>query len=135
VSLGAAGHVEALAVQPRVHLVGGRPAAAGTGADIQKTVVVGPAAQRARAVAGGKRRRLVEEEQLGEPVRLQQAPALPATELELAGDPAPAVVVAADAAGGVMQAAAVSVHETAARMGDQLAERRDPVLEWHCDAP
>jgi hypothetical protein len=97
-------------------------------------VVVGPAAQRARAVAGRKRRRLVEKEQLGEPARLQQALPLPATELESAGDPAAAVVVAADAAGGVVQAAAVSVDETVARMGDQLAEWCDPVLEWHCDA-
>jgi hypothetical protein len=43
--------------------------------------------------------------------------------------------VAADATAGVVQAAAISIDETTARMGDQLAERRDPVLECHCDAP
>jgi hypothetical protein len=55
--------------------------------------------------------------------------------LEPAGNPASAVVVAADAAGGVVQAAAIAVDEAAARVGDQLAERRDAVLEWHRDAP
>ena len=133
--LGACRQVEALGVQPRVHLVGGRPAAAGTRADVQEAVVVGSPAEGAGAVAGGKRGRLVEKEQLGEPARPQQAPALPAAEFKLARDPAPAVVVAADSAGGVMQAAAISIDETPARVGDQLAEWRDPVLERHCDAP
>jgi hypothetical protein len=134
-SLGASGGIKALGVQQCVDLVGRRPAAAGTGADVEEAVVVGPAAQRAGAVAGGERRPLVEDEELGEPARLQEALPFPPAELEPAGDPAQAIVVAADAAAGVVQAAAISVDEPAARVGDQLAEWRDAVLEWHCDAP
>ena len=100
-----------------------------------EAVVVLPAAQRARAVPGGERRRLVEEEELGEPARLHHRPALPAPELEPAGDPALHLEVAANASVRVVQAAAVAVDQAAGRGGDQLAARRDPVLERHRAQP
>ena len=96
-----------------------------------EAVVVLAPAQRARAVPGGHRGRLVEEEQLGEAARLQQRRALPAAEAQPAGDPAPAGVAAADLPGGVVQAAAVAVDQAARGVGDQLAERRDPVAPRH----
>ena len=55
---------------------------------VEADVVLAPAL-RARPVAGGERGRLVEEEQLGELPRLHQRRAVPAAELEPAGDPAP----------------------------------------------
>ena len=82
-------------------------------------------------MAGGERRRLVEEEQLREPARLQQPRPLPAPELEPAGDPALDREAAADPAGLVVQAAAVAVDEAAGRVRDQLPERRDAVLQRH----
>ena len=46
-----------------------------------------------------------------------------------------AVVVAADVPGGVVQAAAVAVHEPAGRVGDQVTQRRDAVLQRHRRSP
>jgi hypothetical protein len=34
-----------------------------------------------------------------------------------------------------VEAAAVAVDEAASRIGDELAQRRDPVLAWHAPAP
>src|SRR5262245_34379740 len=99
--------------------------------DLEEPVVVVAAAERAGAVPGGERGRLVEEEQLGEAAGPEQRAAPPALELEPAGDPALAVVPPADAARLVVQASAIPVDEAARRVGDQLAERRDPVLERH----
>jgi hypothetical protein len=82
-------------------------------------------------MAGGERRRLVEEEQLGEPSRLQQRTAPPTAEAEPAGDPAPPGVMSADPSRLVVQAAAVAVDEAAIGHGDQLAEGRDAVLQGH----
>ena len=95
---------------------------------LQEPVVVGPAAQRARPVAGGQRRRLVEEEQLSELARLQHRTPLPAPELQPAGDPAQHAVGAADPSLRVVHAAAVAVHEAAVGDRDQLAQRGDPVF-------
>ena len=109
------------AASARVELAPDRP---------QAVVVLAPA-ERARPVAGRHRRRLVEEEELGELPRLEERPPLPSPELEPAGDPAPVVVAAADPAGVVVEAAAVPVDEPAGWVGDELAERRYPVLERH----
>jgi hypothetical protein len=79
-------------------------------------------------VAGREGGRLVEEEQLREPARLHEWSAVPAAEAQPAGDPAPAVVAAADPSLRVVQAAAVPVDEAAGRVCDQLAEWGDPVL-------
>src|SRR6185369_10583723 len=99
--------------------------------DLQEAVVVLAPAQRARAVAGRERGRLVEEEQLGEAPRLEQRSAVPAAEAQAAGDPAAAVVMAADPAARVVQTAPVAVHEPASRGGDQVAERGDAILQSH----
>ena len=96
----------------------------------EPVVVLAPA-ERAGPVAGGERGRLVEEEQLREPARLQQPRPLPALELEPAADPALDGEAAPDPAGLVVEAAAVAVDETPGRVGDQLAERRDAILQRH----
>ena len=77
---------------------------------------------------GRERGRLVEEEELRELAGLEQRPALPAAELEPAGDPALPVVAPPDLALRVVEAAAVPVDEPTRRVGDQLAERCDAVL-------
>ena len=93
-------------------------------------VVLAPA-ERARPMAGCERRRLVEEEQLGELARLEERASMPTAEREPARDPALSVVPPSDAAMLVVEAAAVAVHQAAARIRDQLAERRDPILQRH----
>ena len=65
--------------------------------DPDEANVILPTTQRAGAVAGRHRRRLVEEEELREAARLHERAASQATELELARDPAFAVVPPADA--------------------------------------
>jgi hypothetical protein len=99
--------------------------------DLGEANVVGATAERARAVPSGERRRLVEEEELGEATGLHERAAPPAAELEPAGDPALAVVAAADPTTLVVEAAAVSVDQPTRRVGDELAERRHPVLPLH----
>ena len=93
--------------------------------------VVLVAAQRAGAVAGGEGGCFVEEEELGEASGLHQRPALPAAELEPAGDPAFADRATADPAEFVVEAAPVSVDQATPWVCDQLAERCDPVLQRH----
>ena len=126
---------EPLAVELRVDRVGAALPRMEISPDCPQAVVVLPAAERARPVPGRHGGRLVEEEELGELPRLEERPSQPAAELEPAGDPAPAVVASPDPAGAVVQATAVSVHEAAGRVGDELAERRHAVLErvkhWH----
>src|SRR5438876_6848081 len=96
----------------------------------QPPVVLAPA-QRACAVAGGERRRVVEEEELGEAPGLEQRSAMPAAEPEPARDPPLPVVAAADASIVVVQAAAVAVDETARGIGNQVAQWCDAVLQRH----
>src|SRR5207302_2481055 len=89
--------------------------------------IVSTAAERAGPMSGREGRRLVEEEKLGEPARLEQRAAPPAAELEPARDPALAVEAPADPSVLVVEAAAVTVDEPAARVCDELAERCDAV--------
>src|ERR1700738_691323 len=103
--------------------------------DRREPVVVLTAAQGARPVPGGERRRLVKEEQLGVPSWLHQRRAAPAAELQPARDAPPAVVSAPNPAGRVMQAAAVSVHEPTVGRRDQLAQWGDAVLARHREWP
>jgi hypothetical protein len=93
--------------------------------------VVLPTAERARSMSGGERRRFIEEEQLGEAARLHQRAAMPATESQPACDPALPVEPATDAPALVVQTTAVPIDEAACGICDQVAERRDPVLQWH----
>jgi len=88
-------------------------------------------AQRARAVSGRERCRLVQEEQLGELPRLQERQAVPTAELEPAGDPPPAVVAPPDPTLIVVETSAVAVDKAARGVRDQLTARRDPVAERH----
>jgi acetyl esterase len=89
------------------------------------------AAKRARTMTRGEGRCLVEEEELREPPRLEQRGAVPATELEPAGDPPPARVPPSDPARIVVKATAIPVDEPSPRVRNQLAERCHPVLEGH----
>ena len=82
-------------------------------------------------MAGREGSCFVEEEELGVAARPQERCAMPAAELEPAGNPALAVVAAKTAPVCVVQAAAVAVHEAARRVGDELAERCDAVLQRH----
>src|SRR5436190_17222148 len=106
----AAATVQPFAVQTLVDLI-----CAGRIDDLEKAPVVLAAAEGARPVPGGQGGRLVEEEQLGELSRLHQRAALPALELEPAGDPAPGGEATPDPAAVVVQATAVAVDEAAAR--------------------
>jgi hypothetical protein len=56
---------------------------------------------------------------------------MPAAEAQAADDPALPGVMAPDPPLRVVQAAAIAVHEPPRRVGDQLALRRHPVLQWH----
>jgi hypothetical protein len=80
-------------------------------------------------VACRERSHLVEEEELRELAGLEKRAALPAAELEPAGDPAPPVETPANATVLVVQAPAVSVDEPTRRVGDELAEGCDAVLQ------
>src|SRR5262249_60501871 len=113
-------------VQPRVDLV--RAARAG---QLEKPVVLLPAAESARPVPGRERRGLVEEEQLREPPRLKERMPVPAAELQPARDPALPGVPPPDAPACVVEAAAVPVDEAAAWVRDEVAERRHSILERH----
>src|SRR4051794_7209881 len=122
--------LDPLRVQPLVDCVGtGRPAVQLAPAR-EEAVVVLAAAERARAMAGCERGRLVEEEQLREPPGLQERRAVPILEPQPACNPPFAVVAAADAAVVVVQAAAVAVDEAALGRGDEVTERRDAIPKW-----
>jgi hypothetical protein len=83
-------------------------------------------------VAGRQRRRLVQEEQLGVPARRHHG-AAPAFEVEQADDPAIDRGITNDVPVRVMQQTAVA-HQRAPRVDrDELAGRRDAILERHGD--
>jgi hypothetical protein len=128
VSLPARIGVDALVMQLGIDRVGARLSRMQLLPGLDEAVVIGAAAECAGAVTGRERGRLVEEEQLGELAGLKQWPSLPVVELELARDPAPAVVAPPDPAAVVVQTAAIPVDKPALRGGDQLAEWGDAVL-------
>ena len=90
---------------------------------------VGAAADEARPVAGGERRRLVEKEQLG--VAVAPDAAMAALERADAGDPLPRRPAAtAERLVGAMEAPAAVAHQRAARGdGDERAVGIDAVLQ------
>jgi hypothetical protein len=100
-----------------------------------EAVVVLAVAERTGAMPGGERGRLVEEEQLGEAAGLHELIAVPAAELQPAGDPALAVVPPADVPVRVVKAATVSIDQTTRGVCRQFTERRDPVLPRHLGPP
>ena len=98
----------------------------------REPVVVLPAAEGARAMTRRERRRLVEEEELGEACPgLEEWRAVPVLEDQAARDPASYLPAPPDPPLGVVQAAAIPVDEAARRCRDEIAERRDAVLERH----
>jgi len=101
--------------------------------DLGEADVVLPPAERAGTVPGGERRRLVEEEELRKPSRLEQRFPPPAPELEAAGDPALAGEASPDPTCLVVKAATVAVDEAPRRIRDELAQRRHAVLQRHSD--
>ena len=131
VALRAAAVREPLAVQAGVDRVRtGLPGVAVTPELSEADVVLAPA-ERAGPVPCGVRGCLVEEEQLGEPARLQERGAVPPAEAQPARDPATPGIAPANPAEVVMQTAPVAVHEPAGGVGDELGERRDPVAKRH----
>jgi hypothetical protein len=123
---------QTLRVEPRIDRVGtGEEAGVQVPPQSLQPNVVGSSAERAWAVPGSERGRFVEEEQFREPAGLHQRLAMPATELEATPDPATRRMVSPDPAVLVVEAASVAVHESPRGIGNQLAERRDPVPERH----
>lgn len=131
VELSSARPIDALAVKLGVDGVCSDLARMEMTPESREAVVVGPAAQSARSVARSEGGCLVEEEELGELPWLEQSSSLPAAELELTRDPALHAVAPAYPTRRVVQTAAISVHETASGIGDEIAERCDAVLERH----
>ena len=123
--------IDTFAVQLLVDRVGTALAWMQRAPDPDEAVVVGSATERARAMSGCERGRLVEEEELGEAAGLQQRRAVPAAELEPARDPPPDSEPPMDAPLVVVQAAAVPVHETTSGIGDEIAEGSDAILSRH----
>ena len=95
-----------------------------------ESLVVDVPAVRARSVAGGERRRLVEEEELGPRSWSHDRAPAPA-KLRPAGDPAPDLPRADDPPGVVVQHAAVAHQRAALGCGDDLARGSDAVLARH----
>jgi len=124
--------VVSLPMELRVDLVGADLPRVEVAPQRAEPLVVPAAAECTRAMPGSERGRLVEEEELGELARLEQRMTVPAAEGQAAGDPASPVVAPADPPVRVVETASVAVDEAARRIRDELAERRDAVLERHC---
>jgi hypothetical protein len=120
---------EPLGVQPGIEGRGSGVAGMQLSPELAEPQVVLTAALCARSVAGRECRRLIEEEELGVAAGLEERSALPAPELEAAGDPALDSVAATDPALVVVKTAPVAVDEPAARVGDEVPERRHAVLQ------
>jgi len=129
VTLPARGESDALLVELRIDRVGSGLARVHVAPDRDEAVEVLAAAQGAGAMPGREGGRLIEEEELGEAARLEERLAMPPLELEPARDPALAAVAAADPSGLVVKAATVSVDQASRGVRNELAERRDPVLQ------
>jgi hypothetical protein len=121
--------IETLGVELGVDRVGSDLARMQVAPDREQLVIVLAAALRTGAMAGGERRHLVEEEELGVAARLDERTSPSSAELEPARNPPLDRVAAANATLGVVEAAAIAVDEAAGGIGDQVAKRRNPVLE------
>ncbi len=130
-SLAARGGVDALRMELGVDGVRACLVRMDRAPDLHEPHVVISPTECARAMAGGERGRLVQEEQLREPAGLHQRRAVPPAERQPAGDPALPVEPPPDDAGIVVQAAAVPVDGATCRIGDQVAERCHPIPLRH----
>jgi hypothetical protein len=122
---------EPVRVQPRIDLRdAGHVASERQRPGPLERLVVPVAALAARPVPGRQPGRLVQEVQLGQPVR---RPLLPASPLELqhADDPGPPAGVPDQPARGIVQQPAVPPEQAAIRHGDQVTLRRHPILPRH----
>src|SRR5262245_55475462 len=117
VSLRVRDGIEALGVQPLVDRVRVRRTRVQVAPDLDESPVILATTERARAVARRERRRLVQEEQLGEASGLHQRLAVPAPEFEAAGDPSAHGVTAPDQAALVVQTSAIAVAGSVVRDG------------------
>ena len=84
----------------------------------------------AGSMAGGEGRRFIEEEELGVAVRGHDRP-MPTPELEHADEPSLDLPRPKDVSRGIVENAPIAHHRPLLRRGDDLAERRDPILSWH----
>src|SRR5579871_2247289 len=100
--------------------------------ELHEADVVLAAALGARPVARREGGRLVEEEQAGVATRWHRAArAAAAAELEATRDPASQLPLPAEDFVGIVQPPAVAVDQAALGRRDDLAERRDAILERH----
>ena len=130
-SLRAGPRVEPLGVQSIVDRIGPVLPRVQLLPDLDEPNVVLATTERARAVPGSERGRLVEEEQFRELPRLHERRPVPAAELQPARDPSPNAEEPPDAAVLVVHAPAIAVDEPPSRVGDRLTERGDSVLQRH----
>ena len=127
----AARPVQPFAVKRPVHVVGARRRA-GVRAhpcSSESLVVLAPAFG-ARAVPGRQGGGLVQEEEAREPPRLHRRPP-PAPVRKAARQPPPNLPVADEPSVLVVKDPAVAEQEPALGYGDDVAEGRDPVAQWH----
>ena len=118
--------VEAVGVEPTVHVVGARPDACRRLPPVLPGHVVGVAAQRAGAVAGRQRHRLVPEEQRGPPAGLPHGRP-PALVGERAGDPSPDLPGPGQLAGRPVDRAPVAEEQAPLVDGHDRPRGRHPV--------
>jgi len=102
VQLAAGGRIDPFAVELGVDRVGTELTGVTLAPGLPEPLVVLAPAERTRAMPGGKRGRLVEEEELREATRLHEGVTSPTPKPEPAGDPPLAVVAPADAPGPIV---------------------------------
>jgi hypothetical protein len=121
--------IETLGVELGIDRVGSDLARMQVAPDREQLVIVLAPALRTGAMAGCERGHLVEKEELRVAARLNERTSPSSAELEPARNPPLDRIAAANATLGVVEAASIAVDEAAGGIGDQVAERRDPVLE------
>jgi hypothetical protein len=129
--MSACSRIEALAVELRVDRVRSGLAGMELAPRLHQVLVIGATAERAGPMSGGERRRLVQEEELGEATGPEKRVSPPAPEFEAARDPTLSVVAAQEVATRIVEAAAIAVHQPTCRFGDQLAEWSHPIAKRH----
>ena len=122
--------VQTLGVQHRIDFIDAGDASKARFPQRAKALIIGVSTLRARTMAGGERRRFIQEEKFGVRARLHNR-TMPPAELDQAGNPALHLGLSHDAAAIIVQDAAIAHHQPAPRQGEDLAVRRDAVLQRH----